>query len=57
MEDLEDETEVVATRRDVADRLYSRVVTVSDGPEGMPFWTRGFIFFFLALDMVVLGKG
>jgi len=57
--DLEDETEVVAIRRDVADRAYSRLVTVSDGPAGMPLWTMGFDFFFFFpdVDMAVLGKG
>ena len=57
MEDLEEETEVVAIRRDVADRAYSRLVTVSDGPAGMPLWTMGFDFFFPDVDMAVLGKG
>ena len=57
VEDLEDETEVVAMRRDVADQVYSRIVTVSDGPEGRPFWTMGFDFFFFPdAGMIVLGK-
>jgi len=56
VEDLEDDTEVVATRRDVADRVYSRVVTVSDGPGRMPFWTMGFGFlFFPGAGMVARG--
>ena len=42
VEDLEEDTEVIDTRRDVDDRLNSRVVMVAKGSEGMFFWMIGF---------------
>jgi len=58
VEDLEDEVEVIDTRRDPADRLNSRAVMVADGSEGMCFWMIGFVrAFFLAATMVVADRG
>jgi len=60
VEDLEDEMEVVDTRRDdaPADRLKSRSFTVVDGSEATPRWMIpfGLAFLFLAEAMVVSGK-
>lgn len=61
VEDLEeDATEVVNVRRDPADRVNSRVLTVTDSFAGTFRWviTLGFFpIFFLDVDMVVAGKG
>ena len=58
--DLEDDTDVVDTRRDPAARLNSRVVTVAEGVEGMCLWIIGFGFlavFLLDVDMAVVVRG
>lgn len=56
VEDLEDDTDMVDTRRDPGNRLNTRVFTVIDGSAGIFLRMIGFCFLLFDVLMVVLKK-